>query len=158
MSSVDPYLWLEDVQGERALDWVRQRNAESEALLQAQPGYERLRTRIREVLDSREQIPQVSRRGDWLYNLWRDAAHLQKEDAEYLNRKGLTKHQPALPLFDETDVGEALGLFRPLPLGRPQEVNHAFSFACRDAGHLLGAASADVTVRENRTCEAIYRP
>lgn len=78
-----------------------------------------------------------------------DAAHLQQEDAEYLNRKGLTKHSPALPLFDETDVREALGLLRPVPLGRPQEVNHAFSFAYRDAGHLLGAASADVTVREN---------
>jgi metallo-beta-lactamase family protein len=77
-----------------------------------------------------------------------DAAHLQKEDADYLNRKGLTKHAPALPLFDETDVQEAMTLFRPVPLGRPQEVSHAFSFAYRDAGHLLGAASAEVTVRE----------
>ncbi len=77
-----------------------------------------------------------------------DAAHLQLEDAAYLNRKGLTKHTPALPLFDETDVNEAMELFRPVPLGRPQEVNHAFSFAYRDAGHLLGAASAEVRVRE----------
>jgi metallo-beta-lactamase family protein len=77
-----------------------------------------------------------------------DAAHLQKEDAGYLNRKGLTKHAPALPLFDEEDVKETMALFRTVPLGRPQEVNHAFSFAYRDAGHLLGAASAVVTVRE----------
>jgi len=78
-----------------------------------------------------------------------DAAHLQKEDAEYLNRKGLTKHTPALPLFDETDVREAMELLRTVPLGRPQEVNDAFSFSYRDAGHLLGAASAGVTVRED---------
>jgi metallo-beta-lactamase family protein len=78
-----------------------------------------------------------------------DAAHLQKEDAGYLNRKGLTKHEPALPLFDEADVQGAMELFRPVPLGRPQEVNHAFSFTYRDAGHLLGAASASVTAREN---------
>jgi metallo-beta-lactamase family protein len=78
-----------------------------------------------------------------------DAAHLQQEDAGYLNRKGLTKHSPALPLFDETDVNEAMELFRPVPVGRPQEVNHAFSFTYRDAGHLLGAASADVQVRED---------
>jgi metallo-beta-lactamase family protein len=78
-----------------------------------------------------------------------DAAHLQQEDAGYLNRKGLTKHTPALPLFDDTDVNEAMELFRAVPLGRPQEVNHAFSFAYRDAGHLLGAASADVRVRED---------
>jgi prolyl oligopeptidase len=71
----DPYLWLEDVQGERALTWVRQRNAESERVLQATPGFEQLRTRIREVLDSKEQIPYVSRRGDFFYNLWKDAAN-----------------------------------------------------------------------------------
>jgi prolyl oligopeptidase len=69
----DPYLWLEDVQGERALAWVRERNAESEAVLQAQPGFEAARTSIREVLDSREQIPYVERQGGWFYNLWRDA-------------------------------------------------------------------------------------
>jgi metallo-beta-lactamase family protein len=77
-----------------------------------------------------------------------DAAHLQKEDAEYLNRKGLTRHKPALPLFDESDVQEAMKLFRPVPLGRTQEVNDAFSFGYRDAGHLLGAASAEVVIRE----------
>ena len=71
----DPYLWLEDVQGERALQWVRERNAESEGLLQAEPGFEALRGSIREVLDSKEQIPYVTRRGDWLYNLWRDASN-----------------------------------------------------------------------------------
>ena len=73
--SSDPFLWLEDVMGERALAWVRQRNAESEDLLQAQPDFEALRSGIREVLDSREQIPYVVRRGEWLYNLWRDAAN-----------------------------------------------------------------------------------
>ncbi|HTN51660.1 MAG TPA: MBL fold metallo-hydrolase, partial [Anaeromyxobacter sp.] len=58
------------------------------------------------------------------------------------------KHTPALPLFEEEDVREAMALFRTVPLGRPQEVNHAFSFTYRDAGHLLGAASAELTVRE----------
>jgi metallo-beta-lactamase family protein len=77
-----------------------------------------------------------------------DAAHLQQEDAGYLNRKGLTKHSPALPLFDEADVREAMELFRPVPVGRPQEVGPSFSFAYRDAGHLLGATSVDVLVRE----------
>jgi len=71
----DPYLWLEDVPGERALAWVRQRNAESEKVLQAEPGFEATRSSIRAVLDSQEQIPYVARRGDWLYNLWKDAAN-----------------------------------------------------------------------------------
>ena len=73
--AADPYLWLEDVQGEKALAWVRERNAESEGLLQARPGFDKLKTSLREVLDSREQIPYVSRRGDWLYNFWRDASN-----------------------------------------------------------------------------------
>ncbi len=69
----DPYLWLEDVQGDRALAWVRARNAETEKLLQAQPGFEDRKQQIREVLDSKDQIPYVVRRGDWFYNFWRDA-------------------------------------------------------------------------------------
>ncbi len=78
-----------------------------------------------------------------------DAAHLQQEDADYLNRKGLTKHEPALPLFDDTDVQESLRLFRSVPLGETRELGPAFAFSYREAGHLLGAASADVRIREN---------
>ncbi|MBL8362334.1 MAG: S9 family peptidase [Rubrivivax sp.] len=71
----DPWLWLEEVLGERALDWVRQRNAETEAQLQALPRYAPMREAIQAILDSREQIPTISRRGEHVYNLWRDADH-----------------------------------------------------------------------------------
>jgi metallo-beta-lactamase family protein len=81
--------------------------------------------------------------------LLKDAAHLQEEDAEYLNRKRLSKHEPALPLFDEADVEEALPLFRAVPLGRTVDVGSEFSFCYRDAGHLLGAASVDLTIHGN---------
>jgi metallo-beta-lactamase family protein len=77
-----------------------------------------------------------------------DAAHLQQEDADYLNRKRLTSHEPALPLFDAADVQESLTRFRSVPLGEPREMSPTFSFTYREAGHLLGAASADVRVRE----------
>jgi metallo-beta-lactamase family protein len=78
-----------------------------------------------------------------------DAAHLQQEDAEYLNRKGLTKHKPALPLFDESDVRETLGLLRPVPKGESRQIDGTVSFTYQEAGHLLGAASADVRIRED---------
>ena len=71
----DPYLWLEDVQSERALDWVRDRNAASRAILAAQPAFETIRDQILAVLDSKDQIPGVSRRGDWLYNFWQDSTN-----------------------------------------------------------------------------------
>ena len=81
--------------------------------------------------------------------LLKDAAHLQQEDAEYLNRKGLTSHAPALPLFEEEDVETSLRLFETVPLGETRSLGDAFAFSFRDAGHLLGAASADLRVREN---------
>ncbi|MDE2157748.1 MAG: S9 family peptidase, partial [Burkholderiales bacterium] len=71
----DPYLWLEEVEGERALAWVRARNAATEAELESRPGCGALRESLREVLDARDQIPYATRRGDHLYNLWRDADH-----------------------------------------------------------------------------------
>ena len=71
----DPFLWLEEVQGERALAWVHARNAESRATLQQHPRFAAMRDGFRAVLDSADKIPQVSRRGAWLYDLWRDAAH-----------------------------------------------------------------------------------
>ena len=70
----DDYLWLEEVHGERALDWVRERNAHSQAVLQAAPGFESLRSDIQAVLDATDQIPYVQRRGPWFYNLWKDAS------------------------------------------------------------------------------------
>src|SRR5262249_4344722 len=77
------------------------------------------------------------------------AARLQEEAPAYLNRQELTKHDPALPLFDENDVHECLKLFRTAPLGEERPVSPAFTFRFRDAGHLLGAASVLVTVRED---------
>jgi len=71
----DPYAWLEEVQGERALAWVRERNAQSRAALEAQPRFAAMRERFLEILDSKEKIPYVTRQGDALLNLWRDAAH-----------------------------------------------------------------------------------
>lgn len=78
--------------------------------------------------------------------LLKDAAHLQEEDAEYLNRKGLSKHEPALPLFDDADVQVCLKQFETLPLGETRELGKEFRFSFRDAGHLLGAASVDLAV------------
>lgn len=71
----DPYLWLEDVDGERALAWVRERNAATRRQLEAEPGFAVTRDRIRAILDSKDKIPAVSRRGPWLYNLWQDEAN-----------------------------------------------------------------------------------
>jgi len=105
VSEDDPYLWLEEVQGERALAWVRERNAESEALLRAEPGFDELRTRLREVLDSRGQIPYVTRLGPWLYNLWRDAANPRG----LWRRTSLEEYRRAEPAWETVLDLDALG-------------------------------------------------
>ena len=73
--SDDPYLWLEDVTGDEALAWVRERNAETVADLTAAPRFAHLRDELREVLDADDRIPYVRRRGELLYNFWQDAEH-----------------------------------------------------------------------------------
>lgn len=75
MSIDDPYRWLEDVTGERALSWVRERNAETMAELAGGARFEALRAEIREVLDSTDRIPYIARRGEYRYNFWRDREH-----------------------------------------------------------------------------------
>jgi prolyl oligopeptidase len=71
----DPYLWLEDVEGEAALDWVRAQNAVSTKLFEADPGFEDLRGDLLTILDSSERIPMVTKRGPHFYNFWQDADH-----------------------------------------------------------------------------------
>lgn len=73
--SDDPYLWLEEVTGDDALDWVRERNAETESELAGGPAFDRVRASLRDVLDSDDRIPYVVRRGERLYNFWRDGEH-----------------------------------------------------------------------------------
>ena len=70
----DPYLWLEDVAGDEALDWVRAQNEPTLAELGGAQ-FERMRTEALEVLDTDARIPYVRRRGEYLYNFWRDAAN-----------------------------------------------------------------------------------
>ncbi|MCA9134252.1 MAG: S9 family peptidase, partial [Planctomycetales bacterium] len=68
----DPFLWLEDVTGEKALDWVRARNAKTQADFESQAGFIELRDDLLKILDSDERIPFVSRHGEYYYNFWRD--------------------------------------------------------------------------------------
>lgn len=72
VSAEDPFLWLEDVEGERALDWVRERNAETEALLAKDEAFSRLERDLEAVLDSDARIPYVGKLGPHYYNFWRD--------------------------------------------------------------------------------------
>jgi metallo-beta-lactamase family protein len=77
-----------------------------------------------------------------------DAGRLQEEDAERANRKGYSKHQPALPLFTEQDAARALTLLQPVGYSRPISAMPGVSVEFINAGHLLGSAYARVHVEE----------
>lgn len=68
----DSWQWLEDVTGEKALDWVRARNKVSQAALESDPGFGKLKSDLLAILDSDARIPMVSKHGDYFYNFWRD--------------------------------------------------------------------------------------
>jgi len=76
-TGADPYLWLEDVLGERALDWARAENAITKAALAEGAEFAALRERFLAILDSKEKIPHIAKRGPFVYNFWRDDRHVK---------------------------------------------------------------------------------
>jgi len=70
----DPHLWLEDIAGDEQLDWVRKHNDPTVTEFSGE-AFEQLRAEALEVLDTDARIPYVRRRGEFLYNFWRDAAN-----------------------------------------------------------------------------------
>ena len=73
----DPYLWLEDVTGERALTWVKEQNVVSVRELEGSREFEPIRARLLSILDSKARIPQVAKHGRYYYNFWRDEKNVR---------------------------------------------------------------------------------
>jgi len=73
----DPNLWLEEVDGKKALEWVKERSAKDTAELEAVPVFEPIHARLLEIYNDRARIPGVSFEGGWLYNFWQDPEHVR---------------------------------------------------------------------------------
>ncbi len=73
----DPYLWLEDVTGEKSLEWVREQNKVTQDHFDSQAGFQQLEGDLLKILNSDERIPFVSKRGEFYYNFWRDQDHVR---------------------------------------------------------------------------------
>jgi len=92
----DPFLWLEEVEGKRALEWVKQRNGETLAELQADKRYEPFLAQAEALLNARDRIPYGSIRGRHIYNFWRDAEHIRG----ILRRTTLVSYRTAEPEWE----------------------------------------------------------
>ena len=75
METNDLYLWLEDVHGAEAIAWVKRQNAESLAVLQADPDYPKNYDSLLNVLDAPDRIPFGAIDHDSVFNFWQDADH-----------------------------------------------------------------------------------
>jgi prolyl oligopeptidase len=71
----DPYLWLEDIHGAKPLEWVKEQNARSTAVLQADADYQKDFDAILRVLDATDRIPYGDLDHQYVFNFWQDAGH-----------------------------------------------------------------------------------
>ena len=74
-TDADPYLWLEDVGGDEALAWVRERNDATRDAFAEDPAFDPLQRRLLGIFDADDRIPHVYKAGEWYYNLWKDEAN-----------------------------------------------------------------------------------
>jgi metallo-beta-lactamase family protein len=75
-----------------------------------------------------------------------DCGHLQEEEAEYANRKGFSRHRPALPLYTEDEAWKAAELLRPIQFHEPIEVARGVRLSVAPAGHILGSATVQLDI------------
>lgn len=92
----DPYIWLEEVEGEEALAWAAEQNALSIPRLQGDPRYEEIRQEIEAVLTSNDRIPSPSLINGQVYNFWQDEVNVRG----VLRRTSLASYQSESPEWE----------------------------------------------------------
>ncbi len=92
----DPYLWLEEIESERALAWVGKRNANSLAALESDPRFEGFKKRNLEVLTADDRIPYGRYNGRHVYNFWQDEEHVRG----ILRRTSLSSYRRENPSWE----------------------------------------------------------
>jgi prolyl oligopeptidase len=73
----DPYVWLEDVHGDKAMAWVKAENERSAQVLQADPRYAEFKAEALQILESPDRLAMPVFRNGAVYNTWQDAAHVR---------------------------------------------------------------------------------
>ena len=102
----DPHQWLEEVTGEKQLEWVKERNAKVTAALADNDAFRSLEKRILSILDSKDRIPMVGKIGKHFYNFWRDA----KNPKGVWRRTSLEEYRQAQPAWETVIDLDALAV------------------------------------------------
>lgn len=137
----DPHVWLEDVSGEKALDWVKARNEKAKQRIESDASFEKLRNDLLEILDSNARIPFVAKNGEFYYNFWRDKTN----ERGLWRRTTLSEYKKAEPnwevLLDLDALGKTEGenwVWKGASLLRPDYTRALVTLS-------RGGADADVT-------------
>lgn len=73
----DPFLWLEDVDSEKSMEWVKEQNARTMEVFSKQPNYQTVYSKTLEMLNSSDRIASPSITGNYIYNFWQDKEHVR---------------------------------------------------------------------------------
>lgn len=92
----DPFLWLEEIESERAMAWVKERNARSLGVLQGDPRYQRLYDAALEIVEATDRIAMPTFRGRSIYNFWQDPTRVRG----VLRRTTLESYRSASPEWE----------------------------------------------------------
>ena len=73
----DPYLWLEEVEGDSALNWVKEQNAKTLAELKVDPRFAQFESEALAIYEAKDKVAYGKIRGAFIYNFWQDEAHVR---------------------------------------------------------------------------------
>ena len=73
----DPYIWLEEVESERSLNWVNAQNEKTADKISQVEGFQEMKNHYLESLNDKDKIVYPSVVGDYMYNLWKDETHVR---------------------------------------------------------------------------------
>lgn len=119
-------------------------------------------------LDHSGYLPVITRKGfrgrvfctsgtaDLLRIMLADSAHLQEEEARFANKRGYSKHQPALPLYTLEDAEAAIQLIAARPYGERFRVTEGIQATFRRAGHILGASVVELEFAESPGTKLVF--
>jgi prolyl oligopeptidase len=73
--ATDPFIWLEEAHGERAMNWVKAENAKTDAVLERDPRFASLFHDAKVILEAKDRIPEPALIAGQIFNFWQDAGH-----------------------------------------------------------------------------------
>jgi prolyl oligopeptidase len=76
-TSSDPFLWLEEIEGERALRWVNEQNERSLKHLTGDSRYQRFHDAALKLAEAKDRLAFAYPQGEHVYNFWQDEVHVR---------------------------------------------------------------------------------